>query len=112
VIIVYLPPSVDIDSTDFQAARSAGLVWMQVIYGGDIARPSKTPATSEAPRADVTELTFTNGTPLGVQYRDPTDTRIGWASTVADHRFNISVHTGSDPVTGVALLADGVDLPT
>ncbi|MGI4894842.1 MAG: hypothetical protein ACRYF3_07000 [Janthinobacterium lividum] len=112
VTIVYLPPGVDIDNTDFDNARSAGLVWMQVIYGGDIAQPPSAPATSEAPRTDVTMLTFTNGTPLGVQYMDPANTRIGWASTVADHRFNVSVHTCSDPVTGVALLTEGIELPT
>lgn len=110
--IAYLPADVDINSTDFHQARSAGLVWMQVIYGGDIARPPSAPATSEAPRTDVTMLTFTDGTPLGVQYMDPADTRIGWASTVADHRFNVSVHTCTDPVAAVALLTEGVDLPT
>ena len=88
-MIVYLPADVDVDSTDFHEARSAGLVWMQVIYGGDIARAPSAPASSGAPRTDVTMITFANGTPLGVQYTDPADTRIGWVSTAADHRFNI-----------------------
>jgi len=112
VIIAWLPRDVDIDSTAFHEARSAGLVWMQIVYSGDIVRAPSAPATREASRADVTMLTFTNGTSLGVQYRGPADTRIGWANTVADHRFNISVHTSGDPVTSVALLTGSVDLPT
>lgn len=40
------------------------------------------------------------------------DTRLAWRSTAADHVFGVSVNTSGDPVAGVALLEDGVDLPT
>ncbi|WP_338073553.1 hypothetical protein [Kineococcus siccus] len=112
VIIAYLPPGVDLDGTPFHEARRQGLVWMTILYGGDIAQPA-TPATSApSSSSDFTTLQWRNGNVLGVQYMDPGDTRVAWRSTAADHVFSVSVDTSGDPVAGVTLLADGVDLPT
>ncbi|MBB2903302.1 hypothetical protein FHR75_004144 [Kineococcus radiotolerans] len=115
VTIAYLPPGVDADGTPFDEARSRGLVWMTILYGGHIAEPPSHPAasaTSEPPRSDFTTLRWRNGNVLGVQYMDPGDTRMAWRATAAGHVFAVSVDTSSDPVAGVALLTDGVDLPT
>lgn len=115
VTIAYLPPGVDVDGTPFDEARSRGLVWMTILYGGHIAEPPSHPAasaTSEPPRSDFTTLRWRNGNVLGVQYMDPGDTRMAWRATAAGHVFAVSVDTSSDPVAGVALLKAGVDLPT
>jgi hypothetical protein len=112
VNIVYLPPGVDADGTSFDEARSQGLVWMTILYGGDIAQPPTAPVTSEPPRPDVTMLQWPNGNVLGVQYMDPGDTRMAWRATAADRVFGVSLNASDDPVAGVALLKDGIDLPT
>ncbi|NAZ76059.1 hypothetical protein GTQ99_11645 [Kineococcus sp. T13] len=112
VNIAYLPPGVDADGTPFDEARSQGLVWMTILYGGDIAQPPTAAATSEPSSLDFTTLQWRNGNVLGVQYMDPGDTRMAWRATAADHVFGVSVNTSGDPVAGVALLKDGVNLPT
>ncbi len=112
VTVAYLPPGVDADGTPFAEARSEGLVWMTILYGGDTAQPPTAAATSEPSRSDFTRLRWRSGTVLGVQYVDSGDTHLAWRSTAADHVFDVSVNTSGDPVAGVALLADGVDLPT
>ncbi|WP_308469992.1 hypothetical protein [Kineococcus rubinsiae] len=110
--IAYVPPGVTLDRTPFDEARAEGLVWMTILYGGSIAQPSSAPTTAEPPRADVTRLTWRNGDPLGVQYSTRGETRLAWRGTVADHVFDVSVDAPGDPVAGVALLRDGVDLPS
>jgi hypothetical protein len=112
VNIAYLPPGVDADGTPFDEARSRGLVWMTLLYGGDIAQPRTAPMTSEPSSSDFTTLQWRNGNLLGVQYMGPGDTRMAWRATATDHVFAVSVNTSGDPVAGVALLKDGVDLPT
>ena len=112
VVVAYLPPGVDVDGTPFDEARSEGLVWMTILYGGSTAQPPTAAATSEPSRSDFTTLQWRDGNVLGVQFTDRGDTRLAWRATAADHVFDVSVNTSGDPVAGVALLEDGVDLPT
>ncbi|WP_337063126.1 hypothetical protein [Kineococcus sp. G2] len=119
--IAYLPSDVDLERTPFHEARRRGLVWMTIEYGGCIAQPSAVAedgsgtdrsVAEKLSRADRTRLRWRNGSALGVQYREPGYTRLAWRSTAVNHIFRVSVNVPGDPVAGVALLREGVDIPT
>lgn len=111
VTLLWLPPGVDVDA-DFDEARARGLVWMTLLYGGQAAAPVTAADVDPAPRADYALLTWPDGGPLGVQWRDPRHTRLGWPSETDDHRFWVSVNYPGTPTEAVDLLRTGVDLPT